>query len=165
MPFTPYHLGLGFLIGIVFFKFFDFLTFLFASMIVDLEPLSVILFRLHLPLHGFFHSFLGGSLVAVLLAIFMYAMKKPFARMLSVFKLSQKSSFKKILLTSFFGVYSHVLIDSFMHKGMEPFFPLEGNPFLGLFSLSQVTDFCLWSFLFGLLIYFLRFIFFSAKGR
>ncbi len=136
MPFTPYHLGLGFLIGMVFFKFFN----------------------LPFPLHGFFHSFLGGSVAAVLLAIFMYIMKKPFGRMLSVFKLSQKSSFQKILFTSFFGVYSHVLLDSFVHKETEPFFPLEGNPFLDLFSLSQITSFCLWSLVIGMLVYFLRFL-------
>ena len=60
MPLTPFHWGPSSWIGIIFFKIFDFPTLFVSSVIVDIEPLCVILFNLNYPLHGFFHSFLGG---------------------------------------------------------------------------------------------------------
>jgi hypothetical protein len=71
MPFTPYHFGPGLFLGLVFLGFIDFPTFLVASVIVDIEPLLVMLFRLDYSLHGFFHFLLGGTLVAVALTLVM----------------------------------------------------------------------------------------------
>ncbi|MFW9990322.1 MAG: hypothetical protein ACFFC3_16900, partial [Candidatus Odinarchaeota archaeon] len=63
MPFTPYHLGPGLFIGLLFLSFIDFPTFLIASVIVDIEPFFVLYFNLDYPYHGFFHSFLGGTII------------------------------------------------------------------------------------------------------
>lgn len=66
MPFTPFHFGPGLLIGLVF-SFIDFPTFLIASLIVDIEPFLVLFFNFNYSLHGFFHSFLGGTIIALIL--------------------------------------------------------------------------------------------------
>jgi len=68
MLLTPFHWGPSSLIGILLFKIFDFPTLFISSVIIDIEPLCVILFNLNYPLHGFFHSFLGGSILAILTA-------------------------------------------------------------------------------------------------
>jgi len=158
MPFTPFHWGPSSWIGILLFKIFDFPTLLVTSVIVDIEPFCVFVFNAPWKLHGFLHSFLGGSIVAILTAIILYLLRKPIKKIMSVFKLAQDSSFKKILWTSFFGVYSHLLLDSFLCIEMNPFYPFEGNPFLGLFTSQQVYLFCGLSFLVGISFYLIRLV-------
>jgi len=68
MPFTPFHLGPGLLFGLLLLGYIDFPTFLVASVIVDVEPFLVLTLNLNYPLHGFLHSFLGGTLLAFLVA-------------------------------------------------------------------------------------------------
>jgi hypothetical protein len=75
MPFTSYHLGPGLMVGLLFLNFIDFPTFLVASVIVDIEPFIVLFFNLDYPLHGFFHSFLGGTIVALLLTISIFSIR------------------------------------------------------------------------------------------
>ena len=158
MPFTLFHWGPSSWIGLMLFKIFDFPTLLIASVIVDIEPFCIIFFNLDYPLHGFFHSFLGGSVVAVLTAIILYYLKDWIKKIMAIFKLVQDSSFNKILWTSFFGVYFHLLLDAFLYKDMKPFYPLENNPFLGLFSSQQIYLFCSLSFLVGILFYLIRLV-------
>jgi len=165
MPLTPFHWGPSSWIGIIFFKIFDFPTLFISSVIVDIEPIFVILFNLNYPLHGFFHSFLGGSILAILTAIIMYLLRNYIKQIMAVFKLKQDSSFLKILWTSLFGVYFHLLLDSFMHTDMKPFYPLEINPFLNLISVRQIYSFCTWSFLIGLIAYLIRLIFLKVKAE
>jgi len=69
IPFTPYHLGPSGLFGILFLKWVDLPTLLIASIILDVEPILVIVFNLPYPIHGFFHSFLGGFLSSYYLDI------------------------------------------------------------------------------------------------
>lgn len=156
MPLTPFHWGPSSWIGLLLFKIFDFPTLFIASVIVDIEPFCILFFSLNYPLHGFFHSFLGGSILAALTAIILYLLKAKIKKMMAIFKLAQDSSFKKILWTSFFGVYFHLLLDAFIHRDMKPFYPLESNPLLGLFSSSQIYLFCSLSFLLGILVYLFR---------
>lgn len=92
MPLTPFHLGPGLLVGLLFFSFIDFPTFLVASVIVDVEPFLVLVFNLDFPLHGFFHSFLGGTLVAFLLSLVMSRVRESLSPLLLFFKLEQKSA-------------------------------------------------------------------------
>ena len=156
MPFTPFHLGPSSWIGLFLFKIFDFPTLLIASVIVDIEPFCVFVFNAPWPIHGFLHSFLGGSIVAILTAVILYILKSPIKKVMAVLKLAQESSFKKILWTSFFGVYFHLLLDAFLYRDMKPFYPFEGNPLLGLFSSQQIYLFCSLSFLVGILFYLIR---------
>ena len=130
MPLTPFHLGPGLLVGLLLLSFIDFPTFFVASIIVDVEPIMVLTFNLNYPLHGFFHSFLGGTLVAFLLTVAMSKVKKSLSPLLSFFKLEQKSSFKNILLASLSGIYIHILLDSRVHMDIRPFYPLDFNPLL-----------------------------------
>lgn len=157
MPLTPFHWGPSSWIGLALFKIFDFATLMVASVIVDIEPLAVLFFNLNYPLHGFFHSFLGGSIAAILTAVVLYFLRNQIKKITAIFKLAQDSSFRKILATSFFGVYFHILLDSFLYPGMNPFYPSNINPFLGLFSIPQVYLFCGLSFLIGILTYLIKF--------
>lgn len=153
MPFTPFHWGPSSWIGLVLFKVFDFPTLMAASVIVDIEPFTVLLFELDYPLHGFFHTILGGSILAILTALILYLLRSRIRRLMAFFKLAQNSSFKKIIWSSFFGLFSHLLLDSLTHWDLEPFYPFGGNPLYGLFSEFQVYLFCGISLLAGVLFY------------
>jgi len=159
MPLTPFHLGPGLLIGLLLLSFLDFPTFLIASVIIDVEPILVLAFGLDYSLHGFFHSFLGGTFVALLLAVVMSKARESLSPLLSFFKLEQKSTFKTILLASLLGVYIHILLDSRMHMDIRPFYPLDSNPFLSSSALAglQVHLLCFWCFVGAAVVYVIRF--------
>ena len=95
-------------------------------------------------------------MIAVLLSIVMYPLRDTFKKLMAALKLAQDPSFKKILWTSFFGVYSHILLDSPLYSDIRPFYPIESNPFYGLISSQQIYLFCSLSFLVGISLYLLR---------
>ena len=156
MPFTPYHLGPALLLGALLFPFVDLATIMMASIVLDLEPLAVIFLNLPLPLHGFFHSYLGASIAATTLSVSVYPFRSYLNKIVSLFGLYQSSSFHHIFTASIIGTYSHVLLDSFLYVEMNPFFPLIGNPFFGVFLSSNVYIFCIILGLFGFFAYVLR---------
>jgi membrane-bound metal-dependent hydrolase YbcI (DUF457 family) len=158
MPFTPFHLGLGLLIGMLLFSYVDFASIMISSIAVDVEPFLIVMFRLHLPLHGFFHSYLGGTIIAFLTAVAIHLLRGLLAKFLVWFRIRPESSFKRSLCTSLFGVYFHILLDSFLYGEMNPFYPLTGNPFLGFLSSSTVYEFCTFSLIFGFILYVYKFI-------
>jgi hypothetical protein len=156
MPFTPYHFGPALFIGVLLFPFVDLTTIMIASVILDIEPLAVILFHLSMPLHAFFHTYLGATLVACVLSVLIYPFRKYLNGIVSFFGLKQESSWRHIISASFIGTYSHVLLDSFLYPEMNPFFPLLGNPFLGLLGFGFVYNLCVVLGLVGFFIYLLR---------
>ena len=161
MPFTPFHLGPGLLFGLLLLSYVDFPTFLVASVIVDIEPFLVLTLDLNYPLHGFLHSFLGGTLLAFLLAAAVSKLRSAFSPLLSFLKLEQKLSFKSILSASLFGVYLHILLDSPVYSDIRPFYPFDFNPFLSnsMFISFEVYTLCTLSFICGAVIYAIRLVF------
>lgn len=156
MPFTPFHLGPALVIGLLLFSLFDLPTLLVSSVIVDIEPFLVLLFKLDYPTHGFFHSHLGGTIMAVAVALTMFAVRKGIQRIMSTFKLQQNSSFTKISFTSLFGVYSHIFLDSPLYQEIKPFYPLDFNPMYRTISASSIYLLCILSFLAGFILYVYR---------
>jgi membrane-bound metal-dependent hydrolase YbcI (DUF457 family) len=165
MPFTPYHLGPALFLGLLFLSFIDFPTFLIASVIVDMEPFLVLFFNLNYPLHGFFHSLLGGTLVAVPLAIVMQKTRDNLSPLMSYFRLEQKVSFRSILLASLSGIYIHILLDSRIYTDIQPFYPFTYNPLLTTGILAGIDSYviCIWSFFGAIIIYIIRFFLFKDR--
>jgi len=158
VPFTPFHLGPALLFGLALSAAFDLPTFLVASVILDIEPFYVMYFDVTgYPLHGFFHSYLGSSSLAVLVTAVVYLLRNSLDRIMMVFRISQKPSFKQILFTSFVGVYSHVFLDSFLYGEMMPFYPLQSNPCINVLSAygsyTVVYGFCSITGFFGIVLY------------
>ena len=143
MPFTPFHLGPALFFGLLLTRYLHFRTFLIANLIVDIEPFLVLLLGLDYPLHGLLHSFLGGSLVAILLSI-------------SMIKLKEKSSSKSIWSASLSGIYLHILFDSPLYTDIRPFYPYDYNPFYnnGIIAGLDIYLLCVLLFVVGVLIYF-----------
>ena len=161
MPLTPFHLGPGLGVGMLFSKYFDIAALLAASVAVDIEPFLVLLFKLNYPLHGFFHSFLGGTIVAVLVSAAIYYLRDVTRKIMDVFQIGQRSSFKKILWSSIFGVYLHILLDAPLYADIRPFYPFQSNPLYGLFSAGHIYSFTGISFIIGVAAY----VFMVRKNR
>jgi len=157
MPFTPFHLGPALVIGIIFIYYVDFPTLSVASIILDIEPFLVLLLNLNCPLHGLFHSFLGGTLIILPLSFIMYKIRPFLDPITEFFKIEQKSSFVNMLAASTIGIYSHILLDAPLYSDIQPFFPLNFNPFLNISALTGTTYlFCAYCFLAAIILYFVR---------
>ncbi len=162
MPFTPFHFGPALLFGLLFFKRLHFPTFLIANVVVDLEPLLILLFGLGLPFHGFFHSFLGAAILALVLGTVMLTSDKVTRKITAPLELVQRASAKSVFLASFAGVGMHILLDSVLYADIKPFFPLSANPFYwgSPLAFSAIYGFCIFSFFLGIALFALR----TAKG-
>ena len=158
MPFTLFHLGPWLLFGLLLLRYIDFPTFLVASVIVDIEPFLILTLDLDYPLHGFFHSFLGGTLLALVLVVAISQLRSTLSTLMSFFKLEQKPSFKSVLSASLFGIYLHILLDSPLYSEIRPFFPFDYNPFLNhsTFISFDIYTLCVLSFIGGAAIYAIR---------
>ncbi len=166
MPLTPFHLGPALLLGLIFLRYADLPTFLVANVIVDIEPMFILLFNLGYSHHQFLHTFLGGTIVALILTWIMNKIRGKLSPLLLFFKIEQKSKFKSILIASVFGTYTHILLDSWIHGDVRPFFPLDVNPFLNesMSSFLGVNMLCIWSFIGGLIVYTIRIILIGRKA-
>lgn len=152
MPLTPFHLGPALLLGLLFFKRINFPTFIIANIILDIEPLIVLVLGLNYPLHGFLHSFLGASIVAIVLSLVVIGADEKVWRLMSFFKLEQKPSPKSILLASFSGAYLHILFDSPLYADIKPLFPITVNPLYNssVFAGFEIYSFCVILFVLGI---------------
>ena len=149
------------------FKLVDFPTLLVASVILDLEPLAVLILGLNYPLHGFLHSFLGGTIVAVALGLAMFRLSGTAQAVMKPLALEQSSSHRAIMLGSFLGVYSHILLDAPLYADIRPFYPFDANP---LFTADPsagiyITELCVLLFLIGAAMYAARLIVRARSGR
>ena len=98
MPFTLFHLGPALMIGLFFFSYLDFPTFIIANLVPDIEPAISVVFQLFYPWYGWFHSLEGSTVAIFVTAVVLYFGKGYASKLLRVFKLKQISSFKKFFL-------------------------------------------------------------------
>lgn len=154
MPFTPIHMGPGLLIKSILQSSFSLMVFGWTQILMDIQPL-IIMLRGEGHVHGFTHTYVGASLIAIVSALTgkylsefglkILAIKTPDAG-----KIAWWVSF----LSAFIGSYSHVFLDSIMHSDVQPFYPLTlDNGFHGYLSLVALHKFCLYSGLVGAAIY------------
>ena len=87
MPFTPFHWGPGLLFGLLLLGYMDLPTLFVSSVIVDVEPLLVLTLNLQYPLHGYLHTFLGGTILAFVLALAMSRVRGSLEPLMSFLKL------------------------------------------------------------------------------
>ncbi len=158
MPFTPYHFGPALLLGVIFFPFLDIIALLISSVILDIEPLIILVIGTGQPLHGIMHTYLVATLVAMLVSAIIWLLRGPLYQFLSLFGIDQEASKMRIVISSLIGTNSHVLLDSFIYPEMNPFFPIMGNPFLGLIATAAIYQFCLICGVAGIIVYMFRFL-------
>ena len=141
MPLTPFHLSIA-MLGLAFISIFYIPALVISGIIMDIEPLYMLGLSKDGSLHGFAHTYVGATLIALVVAIALIKTRNMVDSTMETLKLGQqKIPEKSIYLSSFIGAYSHILLDSFMHYDMKPFWPFAShNPFLGIVETSRIYE-------------------------
>ncbi len=123
---------------------FSLMVFGWAQIIMDIQPLFVLITG-DGHLHGFSHTYVGATLLAVFAALSGKYLSETGLRIIGISNNSTSGSTPvKItwwiaFMSAFIGTYSHVLLDSIMHSDVEPFYPFsQENEILGLITISQL---------------------------
>jgi membrane-bound metal-dependent hydrolase YbcI (DUF457 family) len=114
--------------------------------------------NLDYPLHGFFHSFIGGTLVGLALSFVMFKLRRLTFTVMKFFRLEYEVSWKRVLAASLLGVYLHILLDAPLYMDIRPFYSFNVNPLFSgdMAATIYVYMFYIFSFFAGVLVYALR---------
>ncbi len=155
MPFTPFHMGPGILVKALLQGSFSLMVFGWSQIVMDIQPLVAIVTG-EGRLHGFTHTYVGSTLIAIFSALT--------GKYLSQWALVVLSNgaqrgitirWSVAFFSAFIGAYSHVILDSIMHTDMEPLSPFsKANELLGLVSVATLHEFCVYSGVLGAILYF-----------
>lgn len=166
MPLTPLHFGPSTLIGLPLKRYLDLPVFVFANVVIDLEPLAVIVFGLTYPQHGYLHTFLIGGILGVVWGLIAYTFRVPIGKLMNLFKLDYSTTLRKMLFSAVLGVFFHVFLDSFLYSDVQPFYPFKNNPLLGIINESTMNIFCTVCFIPAFLIFvFMAYSYDKRHGR
>ena len=156
MPFTPFHMGPGILVKAILQGSFSLMVFGWAQIVMDIQPLFVLITG-NGQLHGFSHTYIGATLLAVFSALSGKYLSEIGLKLLGI---SRKGNPIKIrwwisFLSAFIGTYSHVALDSIMHSDVDPYYPLpKENGLLALINVHQLHQLCIYSAMVGAMIYY-----------
>lgn len=151
MPVTPYHIGPGILIKSLLQKRFSLIVFIWTQILIDIQPLIVLITGKG-SLHGFSHTYIGTTLIALFSSITgIYILRYFFPK-----KPLNKQLLMIAFISSFIGGYSHILLDSIMHNDFNPIYPFELNNYLyKIISLNTLHQLCIISGILGLSLFLL----------
>jgi hypothetical protein len=152
MPATPLHMGPGILVKALAGRYFSLLVFGFAQVMIDIEPVVRII-RGDAFLHGFTHTYLGATGIAIISALIGRPVCQmildrwrddPASPFMNWLRGPPRISWTAAISGALLGTYSHVVLDSIMHVDMEPFTPLStANALHQIVSLDALHIFCL----------------------
>jgi hypothetical protein len=161
VPFTPFHMGPGLALKAIAGRHVSLMLFGFSQVMIDLEP-AIRILRNDPFLHGFTHTYLGATLVALVSValgrpicqwLLDHWRPDPDSRFLSWLRGSGRIPWTAALWGAFLGTYTHVALDSIMHFDMAPFAPIsEANPLLRLVSVGWLHVLCVASGLVGAVV-------------
>jgi membrane-bound metal-dependent hydrolase YbcI (DUF457 family) len=167
MPLTPFHMGPGLAVKVVCGRYFSLMVFGFSQVAIDIEPLVRII-RGDAVLHGFTHTYLGATLVAlvsvlvgrpVCQSLLNYWTPDPHSPFLNWLRGPNPISWPAAIAGAFVGTYSHVFLDSIMHSDMQPLAPFSGaNALLHVISVGSLHLVCVLGGVIGALVVFAAFI-------
>ncbi len=141
MPLTPLHMGPAMLVKAAAPRRFSIVTFGLTQIACDLEVLWFLV-RWDPPLHRFWHTLAGVSIIAAVMAV----AGKPLSDRIKAawnrvavrcrdadITVPATTSRTAAISGALVGAYSHLLIDALYHRDLLPFSPLaRANPLRGL---------------------------------
>ncbi|WNC68647.1 hypothetical protein RI845_00520 [Thalassotalea nanhaiensis] len=155
MPFTPIHMGPGLLIKGLMQSSFSLMIFGWTQIVMDIQPL-IVLVTGEGHLHGFSHTYIGATLLAIVSALTGKHLAQFGLWLLDITEsIAVNIPWWVVFLSAFIGSFSHVLLDSIMHNDVQPYYPwVLNNPLLELVSVATLHKICLYSGLVGAGIYY-----------
>ena len=157
MPFTPFHLGPALCLGIPLRKYIHAPTFILANVLLDIEPLLVLITGLSYPLHGYLHTFVAAIGVGVAFGFVMFFFERTIHPLYRKLLLEPEATFKKshFIIAGVLGTMLHVLFDSPLYWDIKPFYPLTVNPLYGSVSSLEIYLLSVWMGILGIIFYLL----------
>lgn len=148
-------MGPGILVKALLQGSFSLMVFGWSQIIMDLQPLIAIVTG-EGKLHGFTHTYIGATLIAIFSAITgKYLSQWALIVLSNGAKRGINISWWVAFLSAFIGSYSHVILDSIMHADITPLSPFsQSNELLSLVSVAALHKFCVYSGLVGAVVYF-----------
>src|SRR5512144_1044218 len=134
MPFTPFHFGPAVLFKGMFPAVISATAFIATQVTVDSEVMWNMM-RGHFPVHGHMHSLVAATGIGLLVGAVVRGFGIWLSPLLGTDSQSGRAEWNWMgaLLGGALGGATHSLLDSFMYREIEPFWPLaSGNPLLGL---------------------------------
>ena len=165
MPITPFHFGPGALLHAIAPRHVSFIAFCATNLLIDVESLYNLIHH-RSPVHAFFHTYAGATLVA-LACVIAFAILIRASAMLPLPNLLawKQLGHRQVAIGAALGAYSHVALDSLMHRDIAPLAPFTSdNGLLGLVSLGALHWACLLAGMLGLAILGIRRILADADG-
>ncbi len=165
MPFTPIHMGPGMAVKALLPRHFSIIVFGLTQIAIDVEVLRYLM-RGEYPLHRFWHTYLGATMIAVVFTL----LGKPSSQWIKILwnriapkngainlSVSVPTTWLASFMGAFIGTYSHILLDSLYHGDMKPLHPWsEANHLYGLVSPHSVEVACVLLGIAGLAWYFAK---------
>ncbi|HLO94259.1 MAG TPA: metal-dependent hydrolase [Burkholderiaceae bacterium] len=134
MPVTPFHFGLGAALHGAAPRQLSFLAFCAANVLIDVESVWNLL-QGRDPVHAFFHSYLGATLVALLTAGLGWLWQRWRRR---AGRAEQPRQARAVTVGALLGAWTHVMLDSVMHADIRPLAPFsEAN---GLYQWMPLPE-------------------------
>ena len=155
MPFTPFHLGPAFGIGLPLRRWLHLPTFIVTSVLVDVEPFLVVVLGLNYPIHGYLHTFLFASLMGIVTAMLMFQVEDRFKNLYMELSLEGEAplQLRSFLLGGVLGSVIHVLLDTPLYADIRPFYPYQHNPLYCPAITSEIYGSCILLGFIGVLYY------------
>jgi membrane-bound metal-dependent hydrolase YbcI (DUF457 family) len=166
MPVTPFHFGPGALLHAVAPRHVSFLSFCAANVLIDLESLYNLVHGLH-PVHAFLHTYAGATLVVLALLLLFLGARWVVLRLGVPNVLGWRAlTTMQVGVGAALGAYSHVLLDSVMHRDIAPLLPFSSaNALLATVPLGWLHLACLAAGLLGVLIIAVRWFVMGGSDR
>ena len=148
-------MGPGILVKALLQGSFSLMVFGWSQIVMDLQPLVAIVSGKG-KLHGFTHTSVGATLIAIFSAVTgKYLSQWALVVLFNGVKRGINIQWWVAFLSAFIGAYSHVVLDSIMHTDIEPLLPFsQSNELLGIVSVAVLHKFCVSSGLVGAVVYF-----------
>ncbi len=150
MPFTPFHLGPAIPVKAAGNQKFSLLVYAWAQIVMDLQPLVVILTGQGRT-HGITHTFVGAAVLGAAAVVSGKYLGELVLNLLSFGKRPRTViPWRVAILSGLVGTFSHVLLDALVYSDMSPFWPFSHESFsIGVGSFEMIA-FCVVSGVVGL---------------
>lgn len=165
MPFTPFHMGAGLALKAMGGERVSVLAFGLTQVAIDLEPLIGLLRGAH-TLHGWTHTFVGATAIALVVAAVSgpacRAILRGWNRVLAgsgqSWLQSPASPRRSALFAgALLGAWTHVLLDGVMHVDLHPFAPWsQAQPWWRLIGIGWLHLGCVAAGVAGVIGWWLR---------
>jgi len=155
MPFTPFHWGPVLIIGYFAYRYLNLPTLLVAAVAVDFRATLVFFGVLDGAIHGIFHTFIGATLIGILIALVFRLFRGQIGTLMQNLGLpEQEYTWSSIFVAAMVGTYSHIVLDAILYDYLMPFYPYGDNPFYGVLASFEVYLLCTLAGVIGVLLFY-----------